>query len=60
MLQVVSELGQWLVTQQVGDGNNTELLDFLQGETNSAAHSSWDLSKAVVELEAAAFHVNTL
>jgi SAM-dependent methyltransferase len=45
------------ITQQVGDGNNAELHDFLQGETNSAAHSSWDLKKAVVELEAAGFHV---
>jgi ubiquinone/menaquinone biosynthesis C-methylase UbiE len=44
------------IIQQIADKNNTELHDFLQGETNSAAHSCWNLKKAIVELEAAGFH----
>ena len=45
------------ITQQVGDGNNAELHDFLQGETRNTAQRSWDLKKAVVELKAADLNV---
>lgn len=45
------------ITQQVGDRNNAELHDFLQGETYGKAHSSWNLKKAVAEIEAVGLHI---
>lgn len=43
------------ITQQVGDENNAELRTFLQGEDWRTVPSSWNLKKAVAELEAAGF-----
>jgi hypothetical protein len=43
------------ITQQVGDGNNDELRTCLQGEKEKTVPWSWNLKKAVTELEAAGF-----
>lgn len=45
------------ITQQVGDGNNDELRDFLGEQDKKAKHPSWNLERAVVELESAGFDV---
>ncbi len=45
------------ITQQVGHGNNAELHDFLQEESEKESEASWNFRKAVVELEAVGFRV---
>ncbi len=49
--------GGVFATQQVGDGNNAELHDFLQGRGAKEERVSWNLNKAIIELQSSGFGV---